>query len=179
MENDNMAKTREIPRKNYYLLLLLSALTLFVVCYLANWYQERQDAMLNHSVISEVLSEVKEEELSNYLLDNPNVVVYFSATDEQIKSFEKELKKLILKYDLTNEVVFVNTALVAENRFYEEIVNRYFDQSLKNKNINLNYLPNMIFVKEGKVKDVLITYDTEISISEVEHFFHKNGVVES
>lgn len=179
MEKDNMAKTREIPRKNYYLLLLLSALTLFIVCYLANWYQARQDAMLNRSVISEVISEVKEEELSNYLLDNPNVVVYFSTADEQTKSFEKQLKKLILKYEMTNEIVFVNTSVVTEDNFYENIVNRYFDQSLKNKKIGLNYLPNMMFVKDGKVKDVLVTYETEILISEVEHFFHKNGVIES
>lgn len=173
-------KERKIPTKNYYLLGLVTILTVLVLCYLVNWYQARQKYELTNSSVAEIISEVKKEELPNYLLDNPNAVVYFTSfQDENIKSFEKEFKKYILKYELASEIVVVDTDKVESNDFYASFANQYFTSDLKNKNINLNYLPNMIIVKEGKVSDVLITYDTDITINEVKHFLKKNGVVES
>lgn len=172
-------KEREIPRKNYYLLLLLSVLTVLILWYCVNWYQERQKYELTTSSVAEIVSEVKQEELPNYLLDNPNAVVYFTSfQDKDIKSFEKEFKKYILKHELTNEIVVVDTDKIQGQEFYTKFVNDYFVNELKNKSVNLNYLPNMIIVKDGKVKNVLITYDTEITMNEVEHFLEKNEVIE-
>lgn len=173
-------KERNIPTKNYYLLGLVTILTVLILCYLVNWYQARQKYELTNSSVVEIISEVKKEELPNYLLDNPNAVVYFTSfQDEDIKSFEKEFKKYILKYELASEIVVVDTDKIESNAFYTSFANQYFTSDLKNKNINLNYLPNMIVVKEGKVSDVLITYDTDITMNEVTHFLKKNGVVES
>lgn len=173
-------KERKIPTKNYYLLALLTILTVLILCYLVNWYQARQKYELTNSSVAEIVSEVKREELSNYLLDNPNAVVYFTSfQDQNIKSFEKELKKYILKYELTNEIVVVDTDKIESNEFYTSFANQYFNDELKTKNINLKFLPNMIIVKEGKVSDVLITYDADMTMNEVTHFLKKNGVVES
>lgn len=172
-------KEREIPKKNYYLLMLVAVLTVLILCYMVNWYQARQAYVIKNSSVTEIVSEVKKDELPNYLLDNPNVVVYFTSfQDENIKNFEKEFKQYILKYELANEIVVVDTDMIESEDFYTSFANQYFTNELKNKNMNLNYMPNMIFVKDGKVSDILVTYDTDITMKEVKYFLEKNEVVE-
>lgn len=177
-----MAKEKErvIPKKNYYLLALLSVFTILILYYFVNWYQTKQKYELTNSSVAEIVSEVKQNELPNYLLDNPNIVVYFTSyQDKSIKSFEKEFKKYILKYELADEIVVVDTDKIEERKFYTSFANQYFTNELKMKHVNLNYLPNMLVIKDGKVQDVLITYDADMTLSEVMHFLKKNGVVEA
>lgn len=173
-----MAKKREIPRKNYYILGVLLIATIALVCYVGNWYRTDQEYKQRNSIITSIISEVKEEELSSYLVDNANIVIYFaSSQDLEIKGFEKEFKKYIVEEELKDQIIYVNTRDIKENKFYQNIIDQYFDSSLKNKNINLNYIPNLVIMKDGKIKDVMITYDVDISMTEVEAFFIKNGVV--
>lgn len=172
-------KKRIIPKKNYFLLSLLCVVTILILYGLVNWYQTREKYRLGLSVISSIISEVKEDELSNYLLDNPNTVIYFSSSkDEKIKTFEKELKNYISEKDLRNQMVYVNTSDIEKTSFYSSFVSNYFSDDLKRKGVDLRYIPNMVVLKDGKVYDVLITYKNAVSLEEVERFLEKNEVVE-
>lgn len=172
-------KKRIIPKKNYFLLGLLCVVTILILYGLVNWYQTREKYRLGLSVISSIISEVKEDELSNYLLDNPNTVIYFSSSkDEEIKTFEKELKNYISEKNLRNQMVYVNTSDIEKTSFYSSFVNNYFSDDLKRKGVDLRYIPNMVVLKDGKVYAVLITYKNAVSLEEVERFLEKNEVVE-
>lgn len=89
---------RVIPKKNYYILAVLLIGTLLLLYFCVNWYQAYEESKMKEPVIASSISEVKEEELSNYLMDNPNIVIYFtSSKDTTIKEFEEELSIIFLK----------------------------------------------------------------------------------
>ena len=94
-------KERNIPLKNYLILLLLMIVTIFIVFYLSSWYNTSKEYYQNNSILSEYLPELKTEEIDSFLIDNPEVVIYYaSAKDENIKAFERDFKKLIEKINI-------------------------------------------------------------------------------
>lgn len=173
-----MKDKRVVPIKNYYILAIIAIVTIGFVFYLVDWYQNSQENKPGVSVLSGTVSEVKSDELSNYLLDNPNIVIYLaSSKDENNKGFEKKLKKYLLDEEISNEFVYLDINEIKDKAFYNEFVNNYYDEDLKNKNISLDYFPNMVLVKDGKVKDVLIKYDSSIKINEVEEFLQRHEIL--
>lgn len=175
----NKNEKRIIPRKNYYLLVLLVVVTLSLLYFSVNWYYVYEENRIGESVIASIVPEVKEEELSNYLMDNPNIVIYFaSAKDKETKSFEKKLKKYISEEELKDQIVYVNTDEIVDKSFYQNFISNYFNSELKNKKISLEYLPNMVTLRDGKVQDVLVTYDSNVTVDDVKRFLEKNEVVE-
>ncbi len=174
-----MVKKREVPQKNYYILFGLLLGTMLIVLYLGRWYEVGRYYNSNNSIIKSVIAEVKPEEIKSYLNDNSNVVLYFSSTDDtKIRKFERQFKNYILKEELGDQIIYIDTANIENADFYNQIVNNYFSQNLKNKGIDLRYIPNLVIVKDGKIKDVMITYNTDININMVETFLLKNGVLE-
>lgn len=173
-----MKDKRVVPIKNYYILAIIAIVTIGLVFYLASWYQDSQANKPGVSVLSGTVSEVKADELSNYLLDNPNIVIYFaSSKDEKSKDFEKEFKKYLLKEEINNEFIYLDISGINDNSFYKDFVDKYYDADLKNKNISLDYFPNMVLVKDGKAKDVLVKYDSTIELGEVEEFLKRHEVI--
>lgn len=174
-----MDKQRKIPAKNYLLLILLFAVTIFIVAYLANAYKAREEYKLKNSTMGEIVEEIKTDEVSNYIIDNPNIMIYFSSTiDKKVKKFEKEFRKYIVNEELSTKIIYVDTNEIKTDEFYNDFSNRYFDKELTNKSISLKYIPNMVVLKDGKVTDVLITYNENINLELVEEFVNENDIDE-
>ena len=72
-------KKKEIPTKNYIILIILSLVTLILTFNLAGIYQERMEHNNQSNNIMKFLSEIKEEELKNYVLDNHDTIIYISS----------------------------------------------------------------------------------------------------
>ena len=72
---DKMEK-REVPLKNYLILLMLTIGIVCLVFYLASWYNTTKEYYKNNSILSKYLPEVKSEEISSFLVDNPEIVIY-------------------------------------------------------------------------------------------------------
>ena len=89
-------KKKEIPTKNYIILIILSLVTLILTFNLAGIYQERMEYNNQSNNIMKFLSEIKEEELKNYVLDNHDTIIYISSSvDNENKKFEYQLRKYI------------------------------------------------------------------------------------
>lgn len=146
-------KKRNIPKKNYFIVLLM---TFFVVCltfYFAEWYKIIREQYENNSIIIDAISKIEEESISSYLLDNPNTVIYIaSSNDKSIKKYESQMKKYINENGLNDEIVYFDTCNLDET-YINEIFLKYLDSSLKRlKNISS---PNILYFENGKITDVL------------------------
>ncbi|MBS7020967.1 MAG: hypothetical protein KH135_03750 [Firmicutes bacterium] len=165
---------REIPKKNYFIFGCVILVSVLIVLYLMSWYQKTQPED-TYTIMGEVVSEVRSDEMSSYLQDNPNTIIYVAPSNvDDYVSLEKEFKKLIVKKELTNEVVYLDSSQVSEN-FYQEFANHYLNEELKKKNIDLSVIPNLIFIKEGKIVDTMNTVSRDTKIEDVEQFLEKNG----
>lgn len=165
-------KKRNIPLKNYVILLLISLGTISLVFYLRTWYNASKEYYQNNSIMSEYLSELKSEEINSYILDNPEVVIYYaSAKDTSIKSFEKEFKKLMEEYEIKDEIIYIDASK-------QENVNLISGlNAISDKKIDLIVVPNLIHVKDGKVNKILYSEETQINKRDVRNFLIKSEII--
>ena len=100
---------REIPSKNYVIFAFVIIISIGIVAYCMRWYQMRA-AIDKPQVMDGLVSEIKSEEIADYLLDNPNVIVYIAPSNQKSnQALEQELHDFIIKKELTNEFVYIDS----------------------------------------------------------------------
>ncbi len=167
---------KTIPKKNYILLGLLAVVTVLAVIYMSKWYRASENYYLENSVMKELVGEVKELEFENYILENPDIVIYISKDQSKItKKFEKKLKKYILDENLKSHFIYVNGKDSTES-FLLNFKEKYFINGMKE--LEITY-PNLLILENGKVKDILYrTALEERNVKDVKPFLQRNEVLE-
>ena len=161
---------REIPAKNYVLLVLLFAVTIVVVLFARNIYNSRSEKQYV-SVMNDFITEIKVDDLNDYTLENSPVVIYISdKTNVSLEETEKKYKELLTDYNLQNYFVYldVSTNTVDVVTVFEEKYNVKLDSE---------NLPNLVVIVDGKIID-LYTSDS-FNRAEIITFLEKNEVIES
>jgi len=163
---------RRIPLKNYIILLAISLITILLVFYLRSWYNTSKQYYQNNSIMSEYLSELKSDEINSYIIDNPDVVIYYaSAKDTTIKSFEKEFKRLMEEYEINHSIIYIDSSKEENNNIVSKL------NGISNKKMDTLNIPNLIYIKEGKVNKILYSTETKINKRDVQNFLIKCEVI--
>ncbi|MCI9234336.1 MAG: hypothetical protein HFH08_07125 [Bacilli bacterium] len=167
---------RTIPKKNYIFLGLLAVVTILAVVYVSKWYRASENYYLENSIMKTLVGEVKELEFENYVLENPDIVIYIAKDQSKLtKKFEKKLKKYILDENLKSHFIYLN-GKESTDEFLTDFKKKYFMNEVQE--IEITY-PNILVVENGKVKDILYrTALIERNIKDVEPFLQRNGVLE-
>lgn len=164
---------RVIPKKNYFILVVVIVVTLFSVFFIREKYLEQKnyDNITNARI--DFIFELKEKELENYLMENREVVIYIaSSSDETVKDFEIELKKYVLKEQLGKELIYINLNNVSK-KFLTNLKNKYFSEQLKNSKIELTESPNMMIVDNGEIVSIMYEKNKQINIDDVKNYLTK------
>ena len=168
---------RIVPTRNYIILGILIIATVVLTFYFVSWYEASKEYRQNNSVIADILPKITIEDIDNYLLDNPNTVIYMaSSTDENIKDFEKQFKKLLVQEEISDSIVYIDTNSIVDNN-YQPLVKRLSD-TLTKKNVSLDNKTNLLIVRDGEIIDILYKDNTAINESDVEHFLDVYEVLE-
>ena len=62
-----------------------------------------------NSKVKEYLTEIRYEEISNHIAEQPNAIIYVSNSNmDDVHNFEKKFKPIIKKYNLENEIIYIN-----------------------------------------------------------------------
>ncbi len=165
----------QIPRRNYIIYGLIVIFTVVLTLLFRNWYNINQDLKKKNTIMSEFLVSVNEEEFANYIMENNNVLIYLaSSKDENLESFELELKKMLIEHNLQEQIIFVDLDQV-ENEFFTNLKDNYFSENLKN--IKLSNFPNILIMENGKINAILYNKQTNINIDDVNQFFYDRGII--
>lgn len=133
--------------KRLILLIAVCFATLMVLFVALKLNANRNYNLLSTSSIDKYLTEVKYDSISTHIIENSNAIIYVSnSSEESSKLFEKNFKKVIKKYNLENEIVYININDT-------NIVDPLYQNA-----------PQLIFYKNGAVEDIidcitLKTYD--------------------
>lgn len=160
---------RQIPTKNYVILMLLSLFTILLVFGLVNLYNKN-----NHKEQTAMtfLLKIKENELRNYITENRDTIIYMASSNkEKTKEVETNLKDYILNNDLSNDIVYLDLSEVSEH-FYTDFSNNYLNQSSK---LDLLKEPVIVIIDDGKVTDYLNNLETE---EQLKAFLKSNEEIE-
>ena len=168
---------KKIPMINYVKVIVLSFVTILVVLMLSNNYKKRiQYERANQDVMG-FLSNVKYEELSNYLVENHDAFIYMaSSSDVSLDNFEENLKEYILNEDLEKYFVYLDSNGYTSD-MYKNLQNSFFSSDLS-KQVTLSNYPNIFAVKDGKIVAILYETASDITLEDVMTFVSMHEVIE-
>ena len=124
--------------KKLVLYIVLCVLSLVAVFVCVRTYDNYLDSLNSKSYISDYLSEVKYEDIDNHIVEVPNAIVYVSnSSNKKSTSFEKVFAKVIKKYNLENNITYININGA-------KIVDQLYQNS-----------PELVFYENGSVKEIV------------------------
>lgn len=132
---------REIPIKNYFILIIIIIVVALSTIILTNIYNNR---FKTTSIMYNYLSEIKKNDIDTYLLEKPNTILYIADKyDISNNKIEEKLKEEIIKYNAKDYFVYLN--INTNNiEFIDKLNQKY------SGNIN-KQLPVLVIIEDGLV----------------------------
>ena len=179
MEKKKNSKTntkkeqKDIPVKNYIIVIIIFTASIFIAFFLRNWYRSYQDYEKTIPILKNVISEVRYNEIYNYIGDNQSVIIYMGvADDDDCRILESDLKKIIEKKHLKDRIVYFNITDVEDR---ELLLTEFNDKYATNNKIYA--YPALILMEDGKIIDFRSkTANNNLSISDVEQLLDEYEV---
>ena len=164
--------------KNYIILVIILLLVVGLTIYLCECFKVYKEEQKTIPVIRGTLvSEITEVDYEPFLIENPSTTMYLcTSSSDRCRSFEKDFKKIINKYNLQDTIIYLNLSNV-ENQ--EEFVDDFNSKhEYKKGELTTNY-PAIIYFEDGKVKNILQGKNNEkLKISKVKNFIEINKIGE-
>lgn len=133
---------REVPKKNYLITLLIFVAIVILTITLSNIYKNQ---IRKTSIMYNYLSEIKNKDLSTYLLEKPNIIIYISDKyDISNEKLEEKLKRDMINYNISDYFVFLN--IDQNNLEFIDQLNKKYTGNIDKK------IPTFIVFEEGKIK---------------------------
>ncbi len=161
-------KEKEIPVKNYILLIILFVCTIFILYIVTEKYKSYREFEKSTPVIADTLHEISTDEFSHYVTETPSVVLYMCVASEDVcRDYETSLKKLVIKEGIEDAIAYVNLTDVNLDEFVSNF-NRTYPYK---KPLTTSY-PAFVIIKDNEVVDILQgTSDKPLTIDKTEDFF--------
>ena len=168
---------KKIPTKNYLILAFILLIVVALVFYIRGWYNTSKIYYSQNSVVKDVVPEIKSEEIFNYTLENQKFILYVSSgSNSDIKTFEKSLKKVIKKLDISGDVIYLNLDNVNVELFNSDLKSNFaLDQDIAS-HISDSSISTVYIFENGKIVAVL-NNSNNFSDNQLESFFKKWGFI--
>lgn len=162
-------KEKKIATKNYIILTVLILGTLLACLYLFTWYKQYHETKLQTPVITEVVSEVKLDNLNTVLQERDFLILYMCTSSQTVcRTFEEKLGDYIKQEELVDDFVYLNLGYNSDEKNYiTTIYNRYKHEDLVKK---VYRYPSIFIFKDGKIVDLLSSNKKNISMTKVKEF---------
>lgn len=157
-------KNKVIPVRNYIIATIISIVTIMILVLSVSYYNKQKEYQNESNAIMGFLSEIKTEELENFIIDNRDAMIYISNSDISNNKVQNKVKKIINKNDYSKEIVYLNLKDL-KDEFYADFATKYFAPELSNTSLLSD---SLIIIKDEKV--VRIMNITEENVSELKEY---------
>lgn len=160
--------------KKYLILFSIFLATILLTLYLCDCYKVYNESKKEIPVIRGTLSEITSKELEHYLMENPTTIIYMCTSSNDVcRSYEKDLIKLVKKYDLTEKIIYLN--LSQENQAdFIEMFNSKYDYKI---DLTTNY-PAFVVFENGEITGMLQEKTKKLTIGKTKQFIEINNLGE-
>lgn len=124
--------------KKMILLIAICVVTIGILVVALKLNYNREENLLSESKIKDYLTEIKYDEISNHVIEQPSSIIYVSnSSEDDTKNFEKIFIPVVKKYNLENEIIYINiNGITVVDPFYQSA-------------------PELVFYTNGEVSDVI------------------------
>lgn len=154
---------KEIPKKNYYILVVLLTVTAVLTLTLSNLYLNREKLVSN---FYEYANKITPKEFAEYVSENSDLIIYISDKyDLTNETFEKSFEKKLNDKNLKEKLIYLDKNKI-DKKFLSKLKDTY------NINITLSDTPIIIIIVDGKIiKNISITNNSNVdTIIDYEEF---------
>lgn len=124
--------------KKVILLVVICVITLAVLVVALKIHENKEKDKLSTSEIDSFLTEIKYEEIATHVIEQPSIIIYVSnSSDKTTKDFDKIFIPIIKKYNLENEIIYIN---INETTIVDPIY---------------QYSPELVFYHDGEISDII------------------------
>ncbi len=166
----NNNDVREIPIKNYFVVLAVSIVVIILTLYARAFYLNYQESKMNTSYfLDKKVNQITTKDLDYTLTEYRDAILYVGYTgSNSIYKMEKKIYKELEKNNLIDIVIYYNIT---------DIMDSYMS-ILKNKfpNANIKEAPLIIIIKEGKAVEVLNSELENIDYKELRKMIKTNEI---
>ena len=157
--------------KNYIKLFLIILVFVLGVFLLRNFYLNKVDYDNSIPVIRDYINkEINSKEIYNYIREDNDAVIYVGVSSNKLcRSYEEELKRLIVKFNLSDEITYLNLSDLKQPKTFMKEFNKFYDSKLES-------YPSIIIFKGGKVVDILVIKENMKFYDKTFEFFNDNEI---
>ena len=166
---------KKIPVKNYIILGLVIIIMFVLILYIRGWYITYRNYYNDNSVIKEVTHEINIDEISSYTIESQKFILYTSSGQNgSIRDFESNLKKIIQKLDISDDVLYLNLDSVDAYNFSLNLKKKYSGSKDINSKITGKSVATFYVFIDGKIVSVL-NNSNNYTMKYIESYFKKWG----
>lgn len=166
---------KQIPIKNYIILLVIAVATVLLTLYIREWIEIYRQDKISVSPLSGNVNEINTNELELTLNESNQVIIYVSyVNDSNIYNKERKLLKKIKSKQLSDYIIYYNVTELLEGNEYLDILKSKFN-NLKDK---FKKAPMFIYVKNGEAVEVINSEDEIVNDKELDYLINKYEIGE-
>ncbi len=165
-----MSKTKNIPAKNYVLLIILIIVTVVATLYINAWIKTYKANKLSLSPFSGVVEEININEINLAFSETNEVILYVGYTNNQkVYEMEEKILKYIKEHEIVDKFMYINVTEHLDNDKYLDILKKEFSE-VKD---DIKEAPMLLYVKNGKAEEVVSPKDRVLKIYDIANINEK------
>ena len=153
MEGDNMKKDelRVIPKRNYLILGIVLLVSFLLIYYFYMWFDAYNESKLNKPILDKYIDVINYNELSDYLIESPDSIIYVSILeDNEIRDFEKKFKNVLKTHQIEEDILYMNiTEELKDDTLRQDMISKY-----SFNNANISNVPCILVIDGGKLSAI-------------------------
>ncbi len=159
MKNEEL---RKIPGRNYLILAGVIIVTIFLLCYFYMWFDAYKEKKLNMRILDSYMEIINYNELEDYIVENPNSVIYVSVLEDAvIRDFEKQMKKM-----LKNNVI-------KRDMLYMDVTNDIKKKDMQKYGISVDNIPLVLAFNDGNISYTYSISQNGYDINQFKNFLSR------
>ena len=166
---------RKVPKKNYIILGIVILITMFILYYFYLWVDVYKESKLNIPIMDKYMSVVNYNEFDNYIVENPDTIVYVSVLEnEKIREFEKKLKNKYKEKEIEKELLYMNiTDDIKDKNSVNDMISKYSING-----VEITDVPSILVFNNGKLNSIYSISENEYDVNKLVVYIN-NIVLES
>ena len=167
-------KLREVPIKNYYIVLIVSVLVIIITLYVRSFYLSYQASKINNSVFyDKSINQMNTDDFDFALEEINEAILYVSFFDyPKVYNMEKKLYNEFEKRHIIDKVIYWNVSDVKDNKEYIKILKNKYPVTAD----KINTAPLIIYIKDGEAMDAIDSSHGLIDANQLKELLTKYGI---
>lgn len=143
---------RKVPKKNYYIVLIVSILVIILTLYIRSFYLNYKASEINYSIFyDKAINQINTDDINFAFDETSEAILYVSYNgSNRIRNMERKLFKVLEERNIIDKFIYWDVTNIKENDKYIKILKNKFN--IVQEDVGL--APMLIYIKDGQAIEI-------------------------